>query len=180
MKLIQHFVLIMVLNLCLNQSVYAKERMFDLDDVQNLCTTIRAGNPSDIANRMDRLVRKANITKAQWNEYYVYKVYCLGSSPMYYALSKEVSDFKALADYGVDLSHPIIGDEGEVTTVKDYVINQIDTGDRSDLSKFRKIRRILKKKKAKSCADMPLLPCGKVGATYMQEARELYYRHYQK
>jgi len=50
----------------------------------------RALTPLIVPKRMDLLIRKANITKAQWNEYYAFKVYCLGASPMYYALTKEV------------------------------------------------------------------------------------------
>lgn len=75
---------------------------------------------------------------------------------MYYSLTK---DFKALADYGVNLNYPFEDDDDNISTVNDYVLHKIKTSKGSYKVKFKKIFKILRQKKAKSCNDQPELKC---------------------
>jgi len=103
---------------------------------------------------MDVLVNKAGITKQKWNTRYVFKIDCSGTSPLFYSLQAPAKTFKALADYGIDLNHPIIDEDGNVSTVKDYVRYKART-----LIKYKNIYEIIKAKKAKGCNDLPDIKC---------------------
>lgn len=134
--------------------VLADKIKFSNGEIQNLCTAIKSGAVKDIPLIMDLLINKAGISKEQWNTNYVFKVRCSEVTPLFYSLQFPAKTFKTLADYGVDLNHPIIDDQGNVSTVKDYVRFKAKT-----LIKYKNIYEIIKKKKAKGCNDLPDIKC---------------------
>ena len=142
-----------------NQTANAKERMFAHMDVQEFCSEIKGRYPDNLAMHMDGLIKKAGITKEQWNKKYAFKVYCLGATPLSYSLTKDVEDFRELADYGVDLNHPFVDEDGNISTVKDYALHKRKTTKSSIRAKWMRILKIIKKKKAKSCNEQPDLHC---------------------
>lgn len=127
---------------------------FSNNDIQNLCAAIKSGAVKEIPLYMDILIKKAGVSKEKWNTDYIFKVGCSGVSPLFYSLQYPAKTFKALADYGVDLNHPITDDQGNVSTIKDYVRFKAKT-----LIKYKNIYEIIKKKKVKGCNDLPDINC---------------------
>ena len=163
MKQILSFTL-MTLLFAATYSVQAKERMFSHSDVQNFCSAIKGDYTEYLAGEMDDLIKKAGITKEQWNNHYAFKVYCLGATPMSYSLTKDFKDFKALADYGVNLNYPFVDVDGNISTVKDYALHKFKTTKSSERAYWLQVLKIIKKKKAKGCNEQPELKCT---ATYL-------------
>ena len=143
------------------------KRMFARGDIINLCESMRMKKSDDLVELMEVLIEKADITKEQWNKYYAFKVYCTGDTPLFYSLRWELEDFQTLADYGVDLNHPIKDYDGKISTVKDYVVYKFKTVPKKERSKWRKISRVIKTKGAKNCAEQPELECT---AKYLKES----------
>ena len=137
-----------------NNPVWAHKIKFSNEDTQNLCAAIKSGTVKEIPLFMDTLINKAGISKEQWNSNYVFKLSCAEVTPLFYSLQFPAKSFKALADYGIDLNHPIIDDQGNVSTIKDYVRFKAKT-----LIKYKNIYEIIKKKKAKGCNDLPKIKC---------------------
>ena len=83
---------------------------------------------------------------------------------MSYSLTKDFKDFKALADYGVNLNYPLVEADGNISTVKDHALHKHKTTKGSERVKWQKRLMIIKKKKAKGCNQQPELKCT---ATYL-------------
>ena len=143
----------------------AEQRMFSKTDVQNLCSTIKGVKHHNIANRMERLIKKAGITKEQWNKHYAFEVTCLGNSPLFYSLGHELEDLRALAEYGVDLNHSILDSDGNISTVKDYIRYKVKTVGSDQRSKYKRMYKIIRDKGAKGCKEQRNLKCT---ATYIK------------
>ena len=136
-----------------------KKRMFSDSDTINLCETMKVKGSNRHARYMDILIEKSGITKEQWNKHYAFTVYCTGNMPLFYALKWQLEDFKNLADYGVDLNHFIEDEDGDVSTVKDYVKYKFRSVPKNERSKWRKIYKVIKSKGAKGCKEQPELKC---------------------
>ncbi len=136
-----------------------KKRMFSRNDVLNLCETMKVDNSQRHGKYMDILIKNAGITKEQWNKHYFFKVKCVGSTPLYYALRWDLDDFVQLANYGIDLNHAFKDDDGNISTVKDYIRYKYKIAHPTRRKKWRKIYTILKEKGAKSCKELPSLNC---------------------
>lgn len=178
-------VLFLVLSVAATPARAEKQR-FSNARVLELCAAINGQVRESLPMRMNNLIQEGGITKEAWNNHYAFKVYCIGQTPLEYVVDRlEYEDFKVLADFGIDLNHPITDDEGNISTPWDYAFHKFKTIDGKERLKWKYIAQYLKKKKAKGCADMPKLPCGmpadadeKHNGENKRVAREIYYRYY--
>ena len=152
--------------------------------LNGLCVEINAADdPHVVIHRTEGITKKYGISTNQWYEHYIYKYYCGIDDPLFYNVMKETRLFKALINEGLDLSHPVKGLKGEVTTLKDIftlLLKQTHEGKRHDVRRQRlsTIYTILINNNAKSCSDMPKLPCGKPAKFAMHKAEFFYHRDY--
>lgn len=154
--------------------------------VNGLCVEINT--PVDahvVIYRTEGIAQQSGISTSQWYKHYIYKYHCGIDDPFFYNVMKETRLFKALINEGMDLSHPIKGLKGEVTTLKDIftqLLEQTREGKRHDTRRQRlsTIYTILINNNAKSCADMPKLPCGDPAKIFMHKTEYMYHQFYEK
>ena len=103
--------------------------------------------------------KSTGISKDLWNNIYVHKVKCNSSSVLIHALFNEPKDFFVIADYGANLELELRDFNGDISTVKDFAIQQFKESSGRKKTKWYKIHKYLKKHKVKGCNELPHFQC---------------------